>query len=86
MYRDRCTDHIFLIDAFQASCFISQVYAYGMCCALGVGTIWLIITSKMGLNVSSTHSISEFPFLSDFYLYRAPLAFSICVTENISWV
>lgn len=66
MHRGRCTNHIFLIDACPASCFTSQVYAYGMCCALGVGTIWLIITSKMGLNVSSTHSISECPFLSDF--------------------
>ena len=30
-----------------------------MVCALFVGTVWLIITSKMGLNVSSTHSISR---------------------------
>ncbi|BBN09033.1 solute carrier family 20 (sodium-dependent phosphate transporter) [Marchantia polymorpha subsp. ruderalis] len=34
-----------------------EVYAYGMVCALGVGTVWLILTSYMGLNVSSTHSI-----------------------------
>ncbi|KAL2629285.1 hypothetical protein R1flu_013971 [Riccia fluitans] len=34
-----------------------EVYAYGMVCALGVGTIWLIITSYYGLNVSSTHTI-----------------------------
>ncbi|KAL2632064.1 hypothetical protein R1flu_016750 [Riccia fluitans] len=34
-----------------------EVYAYGMVCALGVGTIWLLITSYLGLNVSSTHSI-----------------------------
>ena len=44
------------ITAFQRQ---PEIYAYGMCCALGVGTIWLIITSKLGLNVSSTHSISE---------------------------
>jgi phosphate/sulfate permease len=36
-----------------------EVYAYGMSCALWVGTVWLIITSILGLNVSSTHSISE---------------------------
>ncbi|KAG6552739.1 hypothetical protein Mapa_005686 [Marchantia paleacea] len=34
-----------------------EVYAYGMVCALGVGTVWLILTSYWGLNVSSTHSI-----------------------------
>ncbi|KAL2632054.1 hypothetical protein R1flu_016740 [Riccia fluitans] len=34
-----------------------EVYAYGMVCALGVGTIWLLLTSYWGLNVSSTHSI-----------------------------
>nr|WNH14451.1 phosphate transporter B 1;1 [Pteris vittata] len=34
-----------------------EVYAYGMVCALGVGTVWLAITSYFGLNVSSTHSI-----------------------------
>ena len=36
-----------------------EVYAYGMSCALWVGTVWLIITSYLGLNVSSTHSISK---------------------------
>jgi sodium-dependent phosphate transporter len=36
-----------------------EVYAYGMSCALWVGTVWLIITSRLGLNVSSTHSISK---------------------------
>lgn len=44
------------ISAFQRE---PEVYSYGMCCALGVGTVWLVITSYMGLNVSSTHSISE---------------------------
>ncbi|MCO5610642.1 hypothetical protein L7F22_064881 [Adiantum nelumboides] len=34
-----------------------EIYAYGMACALGVGTVWLIITSYLGLNVSSTHTI-----------------------------
>ncbi|BBN09031.1 solute carrier family 20 (sodium-dependent phosphate transporter) [Marchantia polymorpha subsp. ruderalis] len=34
-----------------------EVYAYGMVCALGIGTVWLIITSYWGFNVSSTHSI-----------------------------
>lgn len=36
-----------------------EVYAYGMVCALGIGTVWLIITSYWGFNVSSTHSISK---------------------------
>lgn len=36
-----------------------EVYAYGMVCALAVGTVWLILTSYWGLNVSSTHSISK---------------------------
>nr|WNH14453.1 phosphate transporter B 1;1 [Pteris cretica] len=34
-----------------------EVYAYGMVCALGVGTVWLAITSYLELNVSSTHTI-----------------------------
>lgn len=34
-----------------------EVYAYGMVCALGVGTVWLVLTSYWGLNVSSTHTI-----------------------------
>ncbi|KAL2632062.1 hypothetical protein R1flu_016748 [Riccia fluitans] len=42
------------ITAFQRD---PEVYAYGMVCALTVGTVWLIFTSYMGLNVSSTHSI-----------------------------
>lgn len=42
------------IDAFTRD---PEVYAYGMVCALAVGTVWLIITSYLGLNVSSTHSI-----------------------------
>ncbi|PTQ38021.1 hypothetical protein MARPO_0054s0122 [Marchantia polymorpha] len=42
------------IDAFTRD---PEVYAYGMVCALAVGTIWLIMTSYWGLNVSSTHCI-----------------------------
>ncbi|KAG6552745.1 hypothetical protein Mapa_005693 [Marchantia paleacea] len=42
------------IDAFSRD---PEVYAYGMVCALAIGTIWLIITSYWGLNVSSTHCI-----------------------------
>ncbi|BBN19400.1 solute carrier family 20 (sodium-dependent phosphate transporter) [Marchantia polymorpha subsp. ruderalis] len=34
-----------------------EAYAYGMVCALLVGSIWLIVTSYYGLNVSSTHTI-----------------------------
>ncbi|KAI5056829.1 hypothetical protein GOP47_0028647 [Adiantum capillus-veneris] len=34
-----------------------EIYAYGMACALGVGTVWLVITSYLELNVSSTHTI-----------------------------
>ncbi|GAQ87816.1 sodium phosphate symporter [Klebsormidium nitens] len=34
-----------------------EVYAYGMICALLVGTIWQGLASKMGVNVSATHSI-----------------------------
>ncbi|KAK9823293.1 hypothetical protein WJX72_001659 [[Myrmecia] bisecta] len=34
-----------------------EVYAYGMVCALLVGTFWLAYASWAGLNVSSTHSI-----------------------------
>ncbi|OAE18325.1 hypothetical protein AXG93_2566s1080 [Marchantia polymorpha subsp. ruderalis] len=30
-----------------------EVYAYAMVCALGVGTIWLLIPSYLGLNVLS---------------------------------
>ena len=45
------------INAFLGS---PEAYAYGMVCALGVGTLWLIFTSWLGLNVSSTHSIGEF--------------------------
>ncbi|OAE29188.1 hypothetical protein AXG93_1862s1460 [Marchantia polymorpha subsp. ruderalis] len=30
-----------------------KVYAYGMVCTLGFGTIWLLIPSYLGLNVSS---------------------------------
>ena len=45
------------INAFTTS---PEAYAYGMVCALGVGTLWLIVTSMLGLNVSSTHSISTF--------------------------
>ena len=44
------------INAFTNS---PEAYAYGMVCALGVGTLWLIVTSMLGLNVSSTHSISK---------------------------
>lgn len=36
-----------------------EVYAYGMICALLVGTIWQGLASMMGVNVSATHSISE---------------------------
>ena len=36
-----------------------EIYAYGMVCALGVGTFWLAIASWAGYNVSSTHTISE---------------------------
>lgn len=36
-----------------------EAYAYGMVCALLVGSIWLIVTSYYGLNVSSTHTISK---------------------------
>ncbi|KAG6558095.1 hypothetical protein Mapa_000276 [Marchantia paleacea] len=42
------------INAFSRD---PEVYAYGMVCALAVGTVWLVFTSWMGLNVSSTHSI-----------------------------
>jgi hypothetical protein len=38
-----------------------EIYAYGMVCALGVGTVWLAIASFAGYNVSSTHTISERP-------------------------
>jgi sodium-dependent phosphate transporter len=34
-----------------------EVYAYGMICALLVGTIWQGLASKIGVNVSATHSI-----------------------------
>ncbi|KAG0608617.1 hypothetical protein M758_8G119600 [Ceratodon purpureus] len=34
-----------------------EVYAYGMVCALFVGTIWQIFSSYMGLNTSATHTI-----------------------------
>ncbi|KAK9815833.1 hypothetical protein WJX72_010493 [[Myrmecia] bisecta] len=34
-----------------------EVFAYGMVCALLVGTFWLAYASWAGLNVSSTHSI-----------------------------
>ena len=44
------------INAFSAA---PEAYAYGMVCALSVGTVWLIFTSWLGLNVSSTHSISK---------------------------
>lgn len=44
------------ITAFTAN---PEVYAYGMVCALTVGTIWQILSSYMGLNTSATHTISE---------------------------
>ncbi|KAL2609408.1 hypothetical protein R1flu_027981 [Riccia fluitans] len=34
-----------------------EVYAYGMVCALFIGSLWLVFTSYWGLNVSSTHTI-----------------------------
>nr|WNH14458.1 phosphate transporter B 1;2 [Pteris ensiformis] len=34
-----------------------EIYAYGMVCALGVGSVWLALTSYLELNVSSTHTI-----------------------------
>eukprot|EP00243_Klebsormidium_subtile_P006301 TRINITY_DN2648_c0_g1_i1.p1 TRINITY_DN2648_c0_g1~~TRINITY_DN2648_c0_g1_i1.p1 ORF type:complete len:251 (+),score=49.77 TRINITY_DN2648_c0_g1_i1:283-1035(+) len=34
-----------------------EVYAYGMICALLVGTIWQGLASRIGVNVSATHSI-----------------------------
>ncbi|KAL2629279.1 hypothetical protein R1flu_013965 [Riccia fluitans] len=46
--------HIADINAFARE---PEVYAYGMVCALFVGTLWLIVTSYYGLNVSSTHTI-----------------------------
>jgi sodium-dependent phosphate transporter len=36
-----------------------EVYAYGMICALIVGAVWQGLASKIGVNVSATHSISE---------------------------
>jgi phosphate/sulfate permease len=36
-----------------------EVYAYGMVCALGIGTLWLAFASYVGYNVSSTHTISK---------------------------
>lgn len=36
-----------------------EVYAYGMVCALTVGTIWQILSSYLGLNTSATHTISK---------------------------
>lgn len=42
------------ITAFTAN---PEVYAYGMVCALTVGTIWQILSSYMGLNTSATHTI-----------------------------
>jgi sodium-dependent phosphate transporter len=44
------------INAFTAN---PEVYAYGMVCALTVGTIWQVLSSYMGLNTSSTHTISK---------------------------
>lgn len=44
------------ISAFAAN---PEVYAYGMVCALTVGTIWQVFSSYMGLNTSATHTISE---------------------------
>lgn len=34
-----------------------EMYAYGMSCTLFVGTVWLALTSFLGYNVSSTHTI-----------------------------
>lgn len=34
-----------------------EVYAYGMVCALGVGTVWQLIACYAGYNVSATHTI-----------------------------
>jgi sodium-dependent phosphate transporter len=34
-----------------------EIYAYGMVCALGVGTFWQVYASWAGFNVSSTHTI-----------------------------
>jgi sodium-dependent phosphate transporter len=34
-----------------------EVYAYGMICALIVGAVWQGLASKIGVNVSATHSI-----------------------------
>jgi sodium-dependent phosphate transporter len=42
------------INAFTAN---PEVYAYGMVCALTVGTLWQVFSSYMGLNTSSTHTI-----------------------------
>jgi len=44
------------ISAFAAN---PEVYAYGMVCALTVGTIWQVLSSYLGLNTSATHTISE---------------------------
>lgn len=44
------------IGAFEAN---PEVYAYGMVCALTVGTIWQVLSSYLGLNTSATHTISE---------------------------
>lgn len=44
------------INAFTAN---PEVYAYGMVCALTIGTIWQVLSSYMGLNTSSTHTISK---------------------------
>ena len=56
------------INAFLGS---PEAYAYGMVCALGVGTLWLILTSWMGLNVSSTHSIGEVMFYCFFVMFSS---------------
>ncbi|KAL3695003.1 hypothetical protein R1sor_008654 [Riccia sorocarpa] len=42
------------ITAFEGH---PEIYAYGMLCALLVGSVWLVLTSYWGLNVSSTHTI-----------------------------
>ena len=44
-----------------------EAYAYGMVCALAVGTFWLVLTSWLGLNVSSTHSIGTCPCIYGFF-------------------
>ena len=49
-----------------------------------VGTVWLIITSKMGLNVSSTHSISR--LTHDLHVHGQRTLYQGCSLEPAAYL